>query len=352
MSRSRIAPLVSCSSSGPRAGRGAFQQGYIQTGATSPKARRGSDTVPDTVADTHPSPCRASGTKGGVAPVTSPHRWRGSGRPVVGRNAEQRQRTNGRGGWDTPPGCSWDTPPCCPRPDFALPRSLATAASTTERGTADGAPSDGHLGGGQPDGGPDREAVNRPARGRLGGRALGELLQEDETIGRRVEPAGRAHEFTIAGGNCCPQAGRFPGGCPGRPWSARPGPPRPGRRRPGSSVSGRARRGPLPSTPVPTATMCTAKVRARSAAHNGAWATPHARSSLSVVWPGIDVHERRRFLIDRDRQLEARSTAAAGPCGPSPYFRYGNRCPGRCRGPRTAALCRPRWGAIRGSAAQ
>ena len=40
------------------------------------------------------------------------------------------------------------------------------------------------------------------------------------------------------------------------------------------------------SAPLPTAATCTAKVRARSAAHRGAWATHHARSSLSVVWPG------------------------------------------------------------------
>ena len=59
------------SSSGPRAGRGAFLQGYIQTGATPPKAGRWSDTVPDTVPDTTPSTCRASGTNWGVAPVTS-----------------------------------------------------------------------------------------------------------------------------------------------------------------------------------------------------------------------------------------------------------------------------------------
>ena len=91
-----------CSSSGPRAGRGAFLQGYIQTGATSPKARGGADTVPDTVADTPPSPCRASGTNGGVAPVFPLTAGAVRGRPVVGRNAEQRQRTM-EGGDGTPP---------------------------------------------------------------------------------------------------------------------------------------------------------------------------------------------------------------------------------------------------------
>ena len=40
------------------------------------------------------------------------------------------------------------------------------------------------------------------------------------------------------------------------------------------------------SAPVLIATICTANVRARSAAQSGAWATPHARSSLSVVSPG------------------------------------------------------------------
>ena len=58
-------------SSGTHAGRGAFPQGYMRTGATPPKAAGASDTVPDTGADTPRSPNRASGQKGGVAPVLS-----------------------------------------------------------------------------------------------------------------------------------------------------------------------------------------------------------------------------------------------------------------------------------------
>ena len=80
------------SSSGPRAGRGAFPQGYIQTGATPPKAGRGSDTVPDTVADTTPFAVPRQRHKRGGRSRLSPHRWSGSGRPVVGRKYEQRQR--------------------------------------------------------------------------------------------------------------------------------------------------------------------------------------------------------------------------------------------------------------------
>ena len=70
---------------------------------------KGSDTVPDTVADTHPSPCRSSGTKGGVAPVLS---------LTAGAVRERRARTKDTnndsakttGGVVHPPRCSWYTP--------------------------------------------------------------------------------------------------------------------------------------------------------------------------------------------------------------------------------------------------
>ena len=80
----------------------------------------------------------------------------------------------------------------------ALPRS----------GPETGGASDRNLGGGQPNGGPDREAVDGPARRRPGGCALGELAQAQEPIereeqqvstetneqdGERTEQAGQGH---------------------------------------------------------------------------------------------------------------------------------------------------------------
>ena len=69
-------------SSGPRAGRGAFPQGYIRTGATPPTAAGASDTGPDTVADTPPLAEPRQRSKRGGRSRPFPHRWRGSGRPV------------------------------------------------------------------------------------------------------------------------------------------------------------------------------------------------------------------------------------------------------------------------------
>ena len=178
----------------------------------------------------------------------------------------------------TPPPAVFGTPPPVSASDFDCPTRCPARCHGT------GAPSDSHLGGGQPDGGPDREAVNRPSRGRRGGRAVGELLQEDETIGRLVEPAGRAQEFTIAGGNRVSSRAiswRMSGSAlVGPAGSAAPWPSPFWVQR---FSTGAARS--AASTPVPTATTCTANVRARSAAQSGAWATPHARSSLSVDWP-------------------------------------------------------------------
>ena len=99
---------------------------------------------------------------------------------------------------DTPPRLFCGTPPPLSASTCSLPREPATR-TCHGTGHGAGAPLDRHLGGGQA--GPwatDREAVNHPSRRRRGGRALGELLQQLKTIGRRVEPAGRAQEVTIA----------------------------------------------------------------------------------------------------------------------------------------------------------
>ena len=111
------------------------------------------------------------------------------------------------GGDGTPPPAVFGTPP--PLSASRLPCHGACHAACHGTGHGAGAPSDRHLGGGQADGGPDREAVNRPSRRRRGGRAVGELLHQLKTIGRRVEPAGRAQEVTIAGGNRVLKPGDF-----------------------------------------------------------------------------------------------------------------------------------------------
>ena len=67
-------------------------------------------------------------------------------------------------------------------------------------------------------------------------------------------------------------------------------------------------------TPVPTATTCTAKVRARSAAHKGAWAlAPRAQLAIGGL-AGVHVHERRRLLVHGDRELEREVARDLRPC--------------------------------------
>ena len=100
-------------------GRGAFPQGYIRTGAT-PPAGGGSDTRCLTLP---PSPCRTSGKKRGVAPVTS--RSAGAVRVVRSRtNNRNNDSEQWKGGPDTPPAV-FLTPPgvrvrLCSPPGLAL----------------------------------------------------------------------------------------------------------------------------------------------------------------------------------------------------------------------------------------
>ena len=83
MSRSNIAPLVSARRPARvRAGEPSCKDTYRRE--RPPRRRGGADTVPDTVADTPPSPCRASGTKGGT-----PHHF---------ASAFSRRRDGDRGG--------------------------------------------------------------------------------------------------------------------------------------------------------------------------------------------------------------------------------------------------------------
>ena len=157
----------------------------MRTGAeTPPTAAGASDTVPDTVADT-PSlaePRQRSRRGGRSRPF--PRRWCGSGRPVQDEKPEQRQRKRERGGL-TPPTAVFLTPlPICAS-DCARPRTRPPLRP--RRGPDDVAPSDRHLGGGQPDGGPRRRAIDGPARRRPGGCALGELAQAQEPIEREEQ---------------------------------------------------------------------------------------------------------------------------------------------------------------------
>ena len=160
------------SSSRPRAGRGAFQQGYIETGATPTKAGGMGHPVVHRVV--HPPPRRTAPAveKGGSLPsLPSPLARFGSSGP--GRKTRTKPAEKWMGVWYTPrylfgtppPGCAYHLrcPAPCPAPCHAAVQKR-------------GAPSDRHLGGRQPDGGPDCEAVNGPARRRLGGRAGGEFF--------------------------------------------------------------------------------------------------------------------------------------------------------------------------------
>ena len=156
-----------------------------------------------------------------------------------------------------PPRCVPDTPPVSAS-DFNCPARCPARCHGT------GAPLDSHLGGRQPDGGPDREAVNRPSHGRLGGRAVGELLQEDETIGRLLPSAGRAQESSrlpaVIAFSSRAISWRMSGSAlVGPAGSAAPWPS------PfwvQSFSTGAARS--AAAAPVPTATTCTANVAARS----------------------------------------------------------------------------------------
>ena len=177
-------PTRRCSSSGPRAGRGAFQHGCMRTGATPPTAAGESDTVPDTGADTPPLAEPRQRSKRGGRSRPFPHRWRGSGRPVQDEKPEQGQRKMEAGGLTPPPTVFLTPLPVCAS-DCARPRTRPPPRP--RRGPDDGAPSDRHLGGGQPDGGPRRKAIDGPARRRPGGCALGELAQAQEPIEREEQ---------------------------------------------------------------------------------------------------------------------------------------------------------------------
>ncbi len=111
MRRSNIAPLVSARRPARvRAGEPSRRDTHRRE--RPPRRRGGADTVPDTVADTPPSPCRASGTKGGSLPsFPSPLARFGS----AGRRTKRRTTTakNGRGDV-TPPPAVFGTPPLCP----------------------------------------------------------------------------------------------------------------------------------------------------------------------------------------------------------------------------------------------
>ena len=92
---------------------------------------KGSDTAPDTVADTPPSPCRTSGKKRGVAPVS----FLSAGAVRVGRSRTTNPNNDSeqwKGGMGHPPRLFLGHPPLCPRPVFPA------TEPATERGTVRG----------------------------------------------------------------------------------------------------------------------------------------------------------------------------------------------------------------------
>ena len=168
----------------PVCGPGSLPARMHEDGRT-PQRRRGRLTRCLTPCQTPPpSPNRASGQKGGGRSRPLPLRWRGSDRPVQDEKPEQRQRKMEAGGL-TPPTTVFLTPlPICAS-IFARPRTRPPLRP--RRGPDNGAASDRHLGGGQPDGGPRRRAIDGPARRRPGGCALGELAQVQEPIEREEQ---------------------------------------------------------------------------------------------------------------------------------------------------------------------
>ena len=112
---------------------------------------------------------------------------------------------------------AWRAPPhpadCAPPPPnvcgaFRLPSALPRALPRNGPKTAGNIRSQA-SGAGQPDSGPDVEAVDRHPRLRFGGRAFGELPQLQESICGHLESAPRAQQGTIGGGDCRFQAGDF-----------------------------------------------------------------------------------------------------------------------------------------------
>ena len=169
-----------------------------------------------------------------------------------------------------------------------------------------------HLGGGQADGGPESEAVNRPSRRRRGGRALGELLQQLKTIGRLVEPAGRAQAFTIAGGNGFLKPGDFLA-------DSRVGLGRPGRVRRALAVAvlgpafqhgrgalfGRYARADRDNTHGESP-------RAKRGPQGRVGHAPRAQLAIGGQ-PRIDVHKRRCVLVRRDRKFQRKTSGLRLP---------------------------------------
>ena len=134
----------------------------------------------------------------------------------------------------------------------------------------------------------------------LVGRAVGELLQQLKTICRRVEPAGRAQEVTIAGGNHLLKPGDFLA-------DFRVGLGRPGRVRRALAVAVLG-----PAFQDGRGAFRGLYARADGDHVHGESPRPergpegrvgHApRAQLAIGGlAGVDVDERRRFLVDRDR---------------------------------------------------
>ena len=187
----------------PACGPGSLPARMHEDGSDPPTAAGASDTVPDTGPDTPAlaEPRQRSKRGGSLPSFPSPLARFGSSGP--GRKTRTATAKNGSGGPDIPTTVFLTPLPICAS-DCARPRTRPPLRP--RRGPDDGAPSDRHLGGGQPNGRPRRKAIDGPARRRPGGCALGELAQAQEPIERdeqqvSTETSERDEERTERVGN-------------------------------------------------------------------------------------------------------------------------------------------------------
>ena len=164
---------------------------------------------------------------------------------------------------------------------------------------------DRHLGCGESNGRPDREAVDRAARRRSGGRARGKLAQRFQAINGRSEPAERGQQAAIAVVYGVLHAGDLltdvrvglglSGGVGGGGAVAVLGP---GFQHGGGAVGGVCARADGDD-------VHGERPRAKRGPQRRVGHAPRAQLAIGGL-PGIDVRERRRLIVDGDRQFEGK----------------------------------------------
>ena len=195
------------------------------------------------------------------------------------------------GGDGTPPRLFLGHPPPLSASRFPCHGACHAACHGT------GTPSDSYLGGRQPDGGPDREAVNRPSRRRLGGVPSGSCCNNSRRSAALSNPPAARKSLRL------PAVIAFSS----RAISWR--------------MSGSALVGPAgPAAPWPSPSWV--QLFRTGAAHRGAWARPHARSSLSVDCPASTYTNVAAYSSTAIGNLKAKYRGIfRRPSGP--YKRYG-----------------------------